>query len=328
MRVCEELAHYDAAFTFSLIAHHNIAMRIALSGTDSLATELMPSLMHGERLACTAMTEPQSGSDFSTMRTQAVPVDKGWKLSGAKAWIANASFADVFLVYAQTSPDAGARGVAGFIVCADDPGFKRAPAYQTPTVSRMGVGGFTLNNCFVPEHRLLYAAPGGFKAALQGVNQARVHVAAMCLGMIHSALQSALSYGETRQAFGVPLLEHQGLRWQLADVATQFTQLQTLTYEASRAIDAFVQQTKAEDATSYQQANRAAQQLAAMAKKSANTVTESAISQCLQTMGAAGLEAQYRLTDHLHCARAFAFTDGTPEMMNERIVHLLRLGVL
>src|SRR5699024_2408215 len=150
------------------------------------------------------------------------------------------------------------------------------PAYRAPTVNRMGVGGFTLNDCFVPEHRLLYAAPGGFKAALQGVNQARVHVAAMCLGMLHNVLRLTVKYGETRQAFGKPLLDHQGLRWQHADVATQFTPLQTLPYEASRAIDAFARQDKSADATPHQQANRAAQQLAAMAKKSANTTTEPA----------------------------------------------------
>jgi len=328
MRVCEELAYYDAAFTFSLIAHHNIAMRIALSGGKALASEFMPSLMNGEQFACTAMTEPQSGSDFSTMHTHAVREDNGWRLSGTKAWIANASFADVFLVYAQTDPEAGARGVGGFIVSAADPGFTRAPAYQTPTVSGMGVGGFTLTDCLIPEHRLLYPAPGGFKAALQGVNQARVHVAAMCLGMVRNALRSALAYGETRQAFGVPLLEHQGLRWKLADVATQLTQLQTLTYEASRAIDAFAQQAASHDGETTRAANRFAQQLAAMAKKSANTMAEPAISQCLQVMGAVGLEAQYRLIHHLHCARAFCFTDGTPEMMNERIAHLLRRDVL
>src|SRR5690625_7768718 len=106
MRVCEELAYYDAAFTFSLIAHHNIAMRIALSGGKALASEFMPSLMNGAQCACTAMTEPQSGSDFSTMHTHAVREDNGWRLSGTKAWIANASFADVFLVYAQTDPEA------------------------------------------------------------------------------------------------------------------------------------------------------------------------------------------------------------------------------
>lgn len=308
MRVCEELARHDAAFAFSLVNHHNVASRISLAATDSAREELLGNMLDGHIFGCTAMSEPQSGSDFVAMQTHASKVDGGWVINGQKAWITNANFADVFLVYAQTNPDAGAKGIAGFLVRASDAGFTRLPSDDAPSIRAMEVGGFALESCFVPDDRVLYPSPNGFMAAMKGVNQARIHVAAMNAGMIDQALQTALEYGESRHAFGKPVLDYQGLGWSLATVATHLTALRMLLYTATGDFDA----------------GRDVQSLAAMAKKYANEHALTAISQCMQAMGAAGLRDEYPLMRHLNCARAFCYTDGTPEMMNERITYLMR----
>jgi len=308
MRVCEELAHFHAGFAFSLVNHHNIISRIALSGGREVQQLLISAMLDGDRIGCTAMTEPQSGSDFTSMQTKAVRIQDGWVLNGAKAWITNASLADVFLVYAQTDADKGADGVAGFIVLADDAGFVRGQPCQATGIDGMGVGGFTLENCAIPQDRVLYPAGDGFRAAMRGVNQARIHVAAMNAAMVERALASALDYMCDRQAFGVSVIEFQGLRWSLANVATHLQAMRLLAYEAARAIDAGAD----------------AQAIAAMAKKYANDNSINAILACMQGMGAYGIAEEARLSQLLAWAKAFCYTDGTPEMMNERIVRYMR----
>ena len=308
MRVCEELAQWDAAFTFSLINHHNVIERIARSAPPSVANVLVPSMLSGNQFGCTAMSEPQSGSDFKSMQTTATESSDGWILNGDKAWITNAAFCDVFLVYAQTNPAAGAAGVACFIVLAEDSGFIRTSPYDLPTLENMGVGRFTLKQCHIPSERVLYPPGQGFKAAMRGVNQARTHVAAMNSGMIDCALRLATEFGNKREAFGHKLLEFQGLTWSLANVATTLYAMRLMTYRSAQLIDV----------------GHDARYEAAMAKKFSNEHALNSIGACMQAMGAAGLIADIPLGRHLNCARAFCYTDGTPEMMNERISQLLK----
>lgn len=308
MRVCEALGHHHAGFAFSLVNHHNIVSRVAHSAQPALRDGLVPAMLAGERIGCTAMTEPQSGSDFTSMQTIAVRHNDGWMLNGAKAWITNASLADVFLVYAQTDATAGGKGVGGFIVYADDPGFERGPACTVSGTEGMGVGEFRLRECFIPEVRLLYPPGEGFYAAMRGVNQARIHVAAINAAMLDTALNSACDYSESRRAFGKPVMAFQGLSWSLAGVATHLEAMRLLAYAGAQTVDA----------------GQDAQGIAAMAKKYANDHTLQAISTCMQAMGAYGLMPQAGLNRMLTWAKAFCYTDGTPEMMNERIVRQLR----
>lgn len=308
MRVCEELARRHAGFAFSLVNHHNIIARIAQSGGPILQSELLAPMLSGELIGCTAMTEPQSGSDFTSMQTHAARTEGGWILNGEKAWITNASLADVYLVYAQTDAKKGAEGVAGFVVLAGDLGFNRGKPYKASGIEGMGVGEFSLRDCTLPHERLLYPPGHGFRAAMRGVNQARVHVAAMNAAMVERALFEALDHTGTRQAFGSPVIEFQGLAWSLANVATQLQAMRLLAYTAARTIDA----------------DKDAQTIAAMAKKYANDHTLAALATCMQSMGAQGITDEAGLGQLLAWAKAFCYTDGTPEMMNERIVRLLR----
>jgi alkylation response protein AidB-like acyl-CoA dehydrogenase len=307
MRMAEELSKHDLAFTFSLIQHHNAIARIAESGTAA-AAKLVTGMLAGDLIGCTAMSESGGGSDFSAIRTIAKKVDGGWVLDGDKAWITNASEANVLLTYAQTDAQSGSKGIACFIVTSDAAGFSRQPAYELHGAHAIGVGGYTMKDCFVPDEMLLYPGGAGFKAAMQGVNRARIHVTAMNAGILDASLSIALQYAAQRQAFGKPLLDFQGLGWSLADVATELEAMRLLAYRGARLIDQ----------------NEDAQEAAAMAKKFGNDRAVKGIEACMQVMGANGLRADYPLARHLTAAKLLAYTDGTVEMMNERIVHLLR----
>lgn len=307
LRMVEEIARHDFGFAFSLVNQHNAASRIADHGSPEAVARFVPALLAGELVGCTGMTEPGGGSDFAASTTAARRVAGGWVLDGAKRWIVNAVQADVFITFAQSEPGSRDRGIAGFIVTADQAGFEREPALAVAGVRAAGTGGYRLRECFVPDAMVLYPPGQAFKAAMGSINKARAHIPAMCCGMVETALGKALAWGARREAFGQPLLGHQGLRWSLADVATTLEALRLLTYRAAGLIDRGLD----------------AQMAAAMAKKFAGEHTLAAIAACIQAMGAEGLLDEHGLGRHLAAAKVMGFTDGTTEIMNERIGRML-----
>lgn len=303
LALCEEMSRADMAFTFSMVNTQNVAARLAVSPVAQHREEHVPALMSGEIFGATALSEPGAGSDFSSIRTRAEKVAGGWRLDGEKGWITNAGIADLFIAYVQTDVSAGWRGIACFLVDARKPGFTRRPAYDLMGGHAIGAGGFMLENYLASDEDMI-APPGeAFKLAMKGVNGARVYVAAMCVGMLGHALETALAYGAERRAFGKSLLEHQGLNWSLGDVANDLEALRGLTAHAGGLIDC------EEDAV----------MAAAHTKKFAGRVTLPRLADCVQAMGAAGLREEHGLHRHIACAKIAAYTDGSTEIMNERI---------
>jgi alkylation response protein AidB-like acyl-CoA dehydrogenase len=307
LRVAEELSHGCMAFAFSLINLHNCAWRIALEGNADQHARYLPALMAAERLGGAALTEPGAGSDFAAIATSARKVDGGWLLNGEKAWITNAAEGDVYACYAQTDPAARAKGIACFLVDGTRPGFVRVPPFELMGGHAIGAGGFKLVDHFVPAEDVIYPAGVAFKAALGGINGARAYVAAMCCGMLESALACALRYGAARRSFGARLIDHQGIRWKLATVANDLEAARLLTYRAAAVIDA-----KAD-----------ALLAASHAKKFASDMIVERLSDCMQAMGAAGLREDYPIGRHLALARIANYVDGSTEIQNERIGALL-----
>lgn len=301
LEFCEEMSRADMPFTFSLINTQNMAARLAYLG-EAFA-EYVPQLLDGELFGATALSEPGMGSDFSAIQTKAKRVEGGWRLTGEKAWITNAQIADLFAVYAQTKEAGDPSGIAGFVVDARSCGFSRSPAYDVIGGHAIGVGGFRMEDVFVPDDHVLSVGGDGFKYALRGVNTARVYVAAMCVGIVADALDRAVQYGVEREAFSKPVIEHQGLRWKLSDVSTELAAMRALTYEAGRAIEN----------------GEPAVLLAAQAKKFASERSVFLIETCIQAMGANGLRKEAGLGRHLIAAKIAGYTDGSIEMMNERV---------
>lgn len=307
VRIAEVLSEADMAFAFSLINTQNIAARLARGGTPAMRERYLAALLKAERFGCTALTEPGAGSDFAAITTSARKVDGGWILNGEKAWITNAAVADVLVVYAQTDPAKRGRGIGGYLVDATRPGFERKPSYALVGGHAIGAGGFALRDHFVPDADVLYPPGEGFKSALQSINGARTYVAAMCCGMLQGALRIALDYGAERRAFGKPLLEHQGLRWKLAEVATDLEAARLLAYAAAEVIES----------------ERDAVLPAAQAKAFASRMILGRLGDCMQAMGAEGLRESHPIGRHLALARIANYVDGSTEMQHERIGALL-----
>jgi alkylation response protein AidB-like acyl-CoA dehydrogenase len=309
LRIAEELSRVDMGFAFSLVNTQNVANRLAVQGSPALAARYVPGLVRGEIFGSSALTEPGRGSDFATIETVAEKADGGWRLSGEKAWITNGAHSDVIIVYAQTEPGARGRGIGAFVVDARVDGFERLPAYELMGGASFGVAGFRLDQVFVPDDAVLQPPGDGFKKALRSVNEARTYVAAMCCGLVAESLAVALRYLADRAAFGAPLLEQQGLRWLMADVATDLEAARLLT---GQAVDALA----GDDVG-------AAALHAAHAKKFAARMATARVLDCMQALGANGLKAEYPLGRHLAAAKIAHYVDGTTEIQNERIAALM-----
>ncbi|WP_420444385.1 acyl-CoA dehydrogenase family protein [Candidatus Poriferisodalis sp.] len=312
-RIVEVLSAISMPFAFSLVNTGNVAARVAQLGNDAHRDRYLADLMAGRRFGSTALTEPGAGSDFANIATTATPVDGGWRLDGAKAWITNAAHSDVIFCYTQTEPGSRGRGIASFLVDGTRPGFERLPPYELAGGHLIGTGGFRLDG-YIAEADDLIGPPGqAFIAAMSGVNGARTYVAAMCCAMVEATLAGAVRFGTEREAFGKPILGHQGLAWKLAGVQNRLEAAQLLT---GRAVDAVTESLRTGDASG-------AILPAAHAKKFATETAEADIAACIQAMGAEGLRSTYPWGHHLVGARIANYVDGSTEIQTDRIARSL-----
>ncbi|MBL8380802.1 MAG: acyl-CoA dehydrogenase family protein [Burkholderiales bacterium] len=301
-RVSEELSRADFGLAMALINSHNVADNLARNADPEVARRYVSEIVAGRLAACTALTEPGAGSDFASITTTARQDGGEWVLDGTKAWIINATRSGVVILYAQTQPGSGAAGIASFVVDASRAGFVRE-APLTRALPALGTGAFRLVGYRASANEMLVPPGQAFKRALTSINGARIYVAAMCCGMVGAALDVAIAYGGARHSFGKPLLAHQAWRHALADAAVELEAARLLVYDAARRLE------NGEDV----------QGGAARAKVFATGMAQRQLTALLHAMGAAGLSDRHPFLRHLESAQAAAFTDGSTEMLKERI---------
>jgi alkylation response protein AidB-like acyl-CoA dehydrogenase len=216
----------------------------------------------------------------------------------------------VIVVYAQTEPGSGPRGIAGFVVDAARPGFRRTGEPGHAWTGSMGLGGFALEGYRAHERELIHPPGLAFRRAMESINGARTYVAAMCCGMLERALQVVLDHGLRRQTFGRPLAEHQGWRWPLAEAEVDLQAAQALVRLACQAIEA----------------QAPAEKLAAQCKVAATRAAATHLPRLLHALGAAGLHPHHPLTRHVQAAQLASLIDGSSEMLLERVFLAMRGG--
>ena len=308
-QLAQRLASVDFGVSMAVINSQNVADDLSRWLPASISNRWVPGLLKGDQIGCTALTERAAGSDFSAITTQAVQTADGWRLDGEKVWIINAKIADVFLVYAQTQPGAGAAGIAAFVVEAKREGFERSVEAFTSAATLSNTGGFRLQGYRAQSDEMLHAPGLAFKRALESINGARVYVAAMCVGMLQESLRLAQAYGQRRQTFGQNLEQHQGWRWVLAEAAIDLEAASALVDCAAQAIDE----------------GRQSQDLAAKAKVFATRAAQRHLPALLHAMGAEGLRDSYPLMRHVAAAHVATLVDGSTEMLLERISKNLKI---
>ena len=299
-RVYEELAKVDIGFTGALAVHNNVTVAASLIEDTSLHDRYLNKLMSGEAIGAFLLTEPGVGSDATAIEMSALEKNGKYIINGSKAWVTNGVNADLLAVFAQTIPGSSAKGIAGFAIEADTPGVSAKPAYNMLGSHAMGVNELTFSNCTADAESMAFAPGAGFKAAMYGINVARFGVAAMCNGALEGGLNTAVEYARERETFGRPIIKHQGLQWQLAEVTTQLEASRMLTYRVAEIMDN----------------GRNATVMAAHAKKFATRAAFEGLSTAMQIMGANGLLRENSLARQMSGARVAYYMDGTTEIQN------------
>ena len=302
------LAGADFGFSLSLVNSHNVAKKLAHEASQTLISENVPAILSASKMGCTALTEPGTGSDLASIQTTATKESNVWQLKGRKAWIINATQADIIILYAQTNPGSGTSGIAAFLIDSTRPGFIREPGFDLAGQHSMGTGGFRLEGYEARPDELL-ARPGkAIKFFLKEINEARTYVAAMCCGMVETALDICRNYGRKRKTFGKTLNTHQGWLWSLSDAETDLAAAQLLVQEATAQIE------KGADT----------QLIAAQAKIFSTRMAERHLPNLTQLMGAEGLREKYPFSRHLIASRIAGYVEGSTEMLLERVAACLK----
>ena len=235
---CEEIAAGDCA-TSTIVAVNNLVAGI-LSGYGSPAQKekFLKPLSRGEMLGAFALTEPHVGSDAGAITTRAERQGADYLLNGVKQFITSGRNADVAVVFAVTSKEAGKRGISAFLVPTKTPGYVVARLEDKTGQRASDTAQIVLENCRVPAENLLAEEGVGYRIALANLESGRINVAAQATGVARAALEAALAYARERRSMGKPLIEHQAVNFRLADMATGVEAARQMYLHAARMRDA------------------------------------------------------------------------------------------
>lgn len=275
------------------------------SGTAAAIEEWVPKLASGAAVAAFALSEPDAGSDVAALSMRAEPVDDGYVLNGEKVWISNAPEADVYSVFARTTEGAGARGLTGFVVPRESPGFS---GEAIEMISAHPIGRIVLEDVHVPATGVLGEVDRGMSVAMRTLDLFRPSVGAFAIGMAEAALAAAVAHAGEREAFGGKLKDLQAVSHRLAEVATRVQAARLLVHDAARSFDLGL---------------RPITQVAAMAKLMATEVAQEAVDVAVQTLGARGLQRGHLLEHLYRDVRAPRIYEGASEVQREIIARTL-----
>ncbi len=278
---------------------------ILQSGSDELRRRWIPPVASGRAVAAFALTEPGAGSDAGAITLQAERDGDAFRLTGTKTWISHAPDADVYTLFARTTPDAHAKGVTAFVVPGDADGLHGRPIEM---VAPHPIGALELDGVRVPATAVLGEVDGGFAVAMRTLDLFRPSVGAAAVGMAQAALEAALDHAERRTTFGRPLREYQAVSHQLADMATRLQAARLLVFDAAGAVDAGAARVT---------------RRAAMAKLYATEMAQFVIDAAIQIHGAAGLERGHLLEELYREVRSLRIYEGTSEIQRSIIAREL-----
>lgn len=277
---------------------------IRRSGSDEVAGRWIPEVAAGRAVAAFALTEPGAGSDAAALQLRAERDGSGYRLTGEKTWISHAPDADVYTVFARTTPDAGARGVTAFAVPGDTPGLSGEPL---ELVAPHAIGRLVFDGAKVADDHVLGEVDAGFRVAMETLDTFRPSVGAAAVGMAQAALEAALRHANQREAFGGPLRQFQAVSHLLADIATELQAARLLVLDAARAVD---------------RGDRATRP-SAMAKLFATEMAQRAVDGAIQVHGASGLERGHLLEELYREVRALRIYEGASEIQRTIIAREL-----
>ena len=235
--VMEELARGYASVADQVGLVELLGTLLTGHGTEAQRARYLRPLLRFERRCAYALTEAEAGSDVAGLKTAAVRDGAGWRLSGAKLWIHNAPVADFAAVLARTDPAAGHRGMSIFLVDLDAPGVSRDRKERKMGQRASPVGGLRFDAVRLPGDALLGPEGRGFHLMMSVLDQGRVGIAALALGILQRALEESIAHARERRQFGQAIAEFQAVQWMVADMAKDAHAARLLVHDAARRLD-------------------------------------------------------------------------------------------
>ena len=307
--IVEELFAIDPGIALSIVASSFGCEAIMEFGTEAQKERFLEPVAMGEKISGAAISEPDVGSDVSSISTRAEKDGDEWVINGNKMWITNGTVGDFFVVLCRTNPDAEGRynGFSQLIVEADRDGFSTEKITGKLGIRASDTAELIFDDVRVPEDNLVGTRDAAFLQQMQFFDQTRVAVAAQGVGIAKGASEAALEYAQDREQFGRPISDFQAIQHKLADMFTRTEAARTLTYKACWKVD------QGEDIT----------KLASMAKEYASRVAVDVANEAVQIHGGAGYVNDFPVERFYRDAKITQIYEGTTEIQKNIIAREL-----
>ncbi len=297
--VIEEIARFCASTAVILSVQNSLYCDpIHRFGTDEQKKKFLLPYARGEKIGCYALTEPQAGSNAAALRTKAVLKGGRYVINGTKAWITNGGAADAAIVYVNTHPEKGEKGITALVVEKGTPGFAVGKEEKKLGIHASACTELVFNDCEVPASNRIGNEGEGYKVALSTLDGGRIGIAAQAIGIAQGAFEASLNYSQQREAFGHPIFDFQAIQFMLADMSTEIEAARLLTRKAAWKQDAGARFTME----------------AASAKLFASEMATRVTHKAIQIHGGNGYSQEYPVERNYRDARITEIYEGTSEI--------------
>ena len=302
----QEIAYACASTAVIMSVHNSVACGpIYLFGSDYLKESYLKPLASGKKLGSFALTESGAGSDPASQRTKAVKDGDSYIINGTKMFVTSGKSSDITVVTAYTNRNLRHRGISAFVVEKGMPGFSVGKEEDKMGLRASDTVELVFDDCRVPAENLLGQEGDGFVIAMASLDGGRIGIASQSVGVAQACLDAAVSYARERIQFNKPIAQFQGLRWIIADMATQLEASRLMTLNAAAMRD------RGEDFSS----------AASMAKLFASEMANKVAYQALQIHGGYGYTKEFPVERYYRDVRVFTIYEGTSEIQRRVIAN-------
>ncbi len=300
----EEISKADSSVAVIVSVTNSVCCYPILSfGTEEQKQKYLVPLAKGEKLGAFCLSEPQAGSDAVNQKTRALADGDFYVLNGTKSWVTNGGEADVYLVIAVTGETGGRKEITAFLIESETEGLNVSSIEHKMGQRASQTAEMSLTDVRVPKANVLGETGNGLKVAFSSLDNGRIGIAALSIGIAQAALEESIKYAKDRTAFGKPIAEFQAIQQKLADMATEVDAARLLTLRAASMKDAGNKQTGV---------------YASMAKLFASETANKVCAEAVQIHGGNGFSRHYNVEKYYRDARITTIYEGTSEI--QRIV--------
>lgn len=295
----EEIATVELATSTVMSVNNSLVCQLLLDyGTDTQKEQFLTPMASGEKLGAYSLSEPQSGSDASNMKTIARKDGNNYIINGTKNWVTNGINSDIVIMFCVTDKEAGHRGISAFIVEKGTAGFSHGKKEDKLGIRASDTCELYFNDCIVPAENMIGEPGEGFKIAMKALGGGRIGIASQALGIGRAALEASVQYAKERKQFGKTLGSFGAIQNKLADMATEVDAARLLVWRAAKLKD---------EGKDYSRES-------SMAKLFASSMAMRAATECVQIHGGYGYMQEYGVERLMRDAKITQIYEGTSEI--------------